>query len=140
MDITRNREAIRKLLQGARTIAVVGASPNPTRDSHRIGQYLISAGYEVIPVNPQYAEIHGVRCYPTVAAIGRPVDIVDVFRRPEFAGEVVDDAIAAGAKCVWFQLETADKVEADRADAAGLATVRNACTMVVHRQHGIGKA
>jgi predicted CoA-binding protein len=137
MDITGDRERMRGLLTEARTIAVVGDSPNPARDAHRIAEYLIRAGYEVIPVNPQYAEVHGLRCFPTLRAIGRPVDIVDIFRRPEHTPEVVEDAIAAKAKCVWFQLETLTEAAANRADGAGLATVRNACSMVVHRTLGI---
>ena len=133
MDITVDRERMRALLVSARTIAVVGDSPNPARDAHRIAEYLIGAGYEVIPVNPQYAEVHGLRCYPTLESIGRPVDIVDIFRRPESTLEVIDDAIAAKAKCAWFQLDTVNEAAAQRADEAGLATVRNACTMVAHQ-------
>ncbi|KAF0243132.1 MAG: CoA-binding domain-containing [Planctomycetota bacterium] len=133
MDITHDRERIRELLTEARTVAVVGDSPNPARDAHRIAEYLIGAGYEVIPVNPQYSEVHGLRCFPTLQSIGRAVDIVDIFRRPENTPEVVEDAIAANAKCVWFQLDTANEAAAKRADEAGLATVRNACTMVAHR-------
>ncbi|MEK7467158.1 MAG: CoA-binding protein [Planctomycetota bacterium] len=133
MDITDDPVRMRDLLASARTIAVVGDSPNPARDAHRIAEYLIGAGYEVIPVNPQYAEIHGLRCYPTLQSIGRPVDIVDIFRRPENTSEVIDDAIAAKAKCAWFQLETVDDAAAKRADDAGLSTVRNACTMVAHQ-------
>ena len=133
MDITDDRDRMRELLTSARTIAVVGDSPNPARDAHRIAEYLIRAGYEVIPVNPQYPEVHGLRCYPTLQSIGRPVDIVDIFRRPENTAEIIEDAIAAKAKCAWFQLETVDEEAADRADEAGLSTVRNACTMVAHQ-------
>lgn len=137
MDITHDRERVRELLATAKTIAVVGDSPDPARDAHRIAEYLIGAGYEVIPVNPKYAEVHGLRCYPSLVSIGRPVDIVDIFRRPEHTPEVIEDAIAAKAKCAWFQLETLDEGAADRADAAGLLTVRNACSMVAHRTLGI---
>jgi uncharacterized protein len=133
MDITTDQGRLRELMTSARTIAVVGDSPNPARDAHRIAEYLIRAGYDVIPVNPQYPEVHGLKCYPTLQSIGRPVDIVDIFRRPENTAEVIEDAIAAKAKCAWFQLDTVDEAAAERADEAGLTTVRNACTMVVHR-------
>jgi hypothetical protein len=132
-DITRDRARLRDLLAGARRIAVVGASPNPTRDSHRISQYLIHQGYDVVPVNPAQEEILGRRCFPTVRDVPGTVDIVDIFRRPEHAAEVVDDAIAAGAKSVWFQLDTLNEEAAARAAAAGLAVVKDACIMVVHQ-------
>jgi hypothetical protein len=134
MDISLDRAALRRLFTDSRTVAVVGASPNPTRDSHRIARYLLSAGYEVIPVNPGHDSLLGRPCYRSLRDIPVPVDIVDIFRRREHTPPVVDDAIAIGARCVWFQLDTTDEGAARRADDAGLLVVRDSCAMVAHRE------
>src|SRR5207247_1221554 len=104
MDISNDRDSLRNLLESARRIAVVGSSPNPARDSHAITKYLIDAGDDVIPVNPGQEEILGRKCYPTLAAVPGPVDIVDIFRSPEHVPPIVEEAIAARAKVVWMQL------------------------------------
>ena len=125
-----------EILAGARTIAVVGASPNPERPSYGVMRYLLDVGYRVIPVRPlDCDEVHGVPCVSTVAEIDEPVDLVDVFRRPEFCAGHAREAVAAGAGALWLQLGI-ESAEARRiAEDAGLDYVENACTMVVHKLH-----
>ncbi len=128
---------IRYALEQTRTWAVVGCSPDPGRDSHRIAALLQRRGFRVIPVNPAASEILGERCFANVREIGEPVDVVDIFRRSEAAGEHVDEAIAIGAKAVWMQLGVVDPDAAERARAAGLEVVMDRCLKVEHaRFHG----
>jgi predicted CoA-binding protein len=128
-------DALRALLRDARTIAVVGCSPKPERASHAVARYLQDAGYRILPVNPGHAEILGERCYPTLAAAARaqPIDGVDVFRRSEHAGAVVDEAIALRPHLIWLQLGVVDDAAAARAAAAGIPCVMNRCLMVDHQ-------
>jgi hypothetical protein len=123
---------LRDILTTVRTVAVVGASPRPDRPSHRVMAYLQAHGYRAIPVNPTAAgdTIHGEKCRAALAEIGEPVDMVDVFRRSDQAGAVVDEAIAAGAKIVWLQLGVRDDAAAARAEAAGLKIVMNRCPAI----------
>ena len=121
-----------ELMRDARTIAVVGISSNPERDSHDVARYLIEAGYEVFLVNPNEDEVLGRKVYDRVQDLPRPVDIVDVFRRPEHVPPVVEDAVAAGARTVWMQLGIVNKEAASRARAAGLEVVMDRCTKVDH--------
>ena len=123
---------MRELLTTTRTWAVVGCSPDPTRDSHRIAALLQRRGFRVVPVNPAADTILGERCYPSVADIppGVGVEVVDVFRRSDAAGAHVDEAIAAGAKGVWLQLGVIDEAAAQRARAAGLHTVMDRCPAI----------
>lgn len=125
---------IRQILEDARTIAVVGASPNPDRDSYKIMTYLINNGYSVIPVNPNYEEVLGQKCFPTVKSIGTPVDIVDVFRRSEVVKETALDAISAGAKVLWLQLWVINSDAAQLAINNGLKVIMDRCIMVEHRR------
>ena len=125
MDITGDRDKLRELLAATKTIAVVGASPKPERDSHKIATYLLDAGYRMIPVNPGQPEILGQKCYASLRDIPEPVDMVDLFRRAEDTPPIVEEAIAIKAKSVWFQLETTHDQAAARADAAGLVVVRD---------------
>ena len=120
------------ILESVRTIAVVGASPRPERPSHRVMAYLQRRGYRTVPVNPNAAgdTINGERCYASLAEVPEPIDMVDVFRRPEAAGAAVDDAIAVGAKMVWMQLGVRDDAAAARAEAAGLMVVMNRCPAI----------
>lgn len=121
---------IRRVLTEYRTWAVVGCSPDPRRDSHDVAAYLLSHGYRVIPVNPGCTEILERRCYPTVADIPEPVEVVDIFRRSERAGIHVDEAVAAGARAVWMQLGVIDEAAAERARAAGVDVVMDRCPKI----------
>ena len=125
-------ENIRTLLTETRTWAVIGCSPDPSRDSHRIGQLLQDRGFRVIPVNPNVTEVLGERCYPSLGAIpdGERIEVVDIFRRAERAGAHVDEAIAAGARAVWMQLGVIDEAAAQRALEAGLLVVMNRCPAI----------
>jgi len=123
---------LRDILTGVRTIAVVGASPQRGRPSHRVMAYLQRRGYRAIPVNPNAAggTIHGETCYATLAEIPEPIDMVDIFRRTETAREIVDKAIAVGAKVVWMQLGVRDDDAAVRAEARGIKVVMNRCPAI----------
>ncbi|HEV1998677.1 MAG TPA: CoA-binding protein [Candidatus Dormibacteraeota bacterium] len=124
-------EDIDRLLD-AKTVAVVGLSNNPARDSHRIAAYLQEHGYRVVPVNPNETEILGEKAYATVADIPFDIDIVDIFRRREFLKSHVQQAIEKGAWGAWGQLGVADTAAEKVARDAGLAFVMNRCIMVEH--------
>ena len=130
-------DALRELLRDVRTIAVVGLSPKTDRPSHGVARYLQSAGYQIVPVNPGHAEILGERSYPTLAAAARDhtIDLVDVFRRSERAGVVVDEAIALRPvpRLIWLQQGVVDAAAQARAEAAGIAFVMDSCLAVEHR-------
>jgi hypothetical protein len=128
-------EALRALLRDARTIAVVGLSPKTERPSHGVARYLQSAGYEIVPVNPGHGEILGERSYPTLAAAARDhaIDVVDVFRRSERAGVVVDEAIALRPRLIWLQQGVVDAAAQARAEAAGIPFVMDSCLAIEHR-------
>jgi predicted CoA-binding protein len=118
----------REVLASTSTWAVVGASDDPWRSSHHVVQLLAERGYDVVPVNPAYDTVAGLRCYPTLADVPRPVDVVDLFRRSEDAGRHVDEAVAIGAKVVWSQLGVfPDEAALERARAAGLTVVVDHC-------------
>jgi predicted CoA-binding protein/ubiquinone/menaquinone biosynthesis C-methylase UbiE len=123
---------IRDVLRGYRTWAVVGCSPNPARDSHRVARFLKSRGYRVIPVNPEASEILGERSYASLHDIPRDagVQVVDIFRRSDRAGQHVDEAIAIGAAAVWLQLGVVDRAAAERALDAGLEVVMDRCPAI----------
>jgi predicted CoA-binding protein len=125
-------EYLRDILESAHTIAVVGASPRRERPSHRVMAYLQRRGYRAIPVNPNAMgdAINGERVYASLTEVPEPIDMVDVFRRTEAAGGVVDQAIAIGAKVVWMQLGVRDDAAATRAEAAGLKVVMNRCPAI----------
>ena len=123
---------IKRLLSAATTIAVVGASSNPERPSNGIMRKLKSAGYRVIPVNPNETEVLGQRAYPTLAGVPEPIDIVDVFRRSEFTPAIADDAVKVGAKALWLQSGVTNEDAATRATAGGLTVVMDACIGVMH--------
>jgi predicted CoA-binding protein len=123
-------EAIRWCLSEPRTWAVVGCSPSPSRDSHRIAGLLQSRGHRIIPVNPTCDSILGVECFPSLDAIGEPIDVVDIFRRADQAGAHVDEAIAVGASAVWMQLGVIDHEAAGRAVDAGLHVVMDRCPAI----------
>ena len=127
-------ETIRELLSAPLTWAVVGCSPRPHRDSHRIAALLQRRGNRIVPVNPLAAggEILGERCHARLTELpdGEHVDVVDIFRRSEAAGAHVDEAIAIGARAVWMQLGVIDHAAANRARAAGLAVVMDRCPAI----------
>ena len=138
MPLTRD-EDISKLLQNARTIALVGASDNPGRASFGVMKFLQAQGYRVIPVNPRITgeHVHGEFVWRELAQIGEPIDIVDVFRNSEDAAGVVDEAIAVGAKAVWLQLGVINDAAASRAEAAGLKVVMDRCPKIEFARFGL---
>lgn len=125
-------DAVREILTGSKTWAVVGCSPDPRRASHRVARFLQSSGYRVIPDNPSAGEILGERCYPSLTDIPAEVrvDVVDIFRRSELAGAHADEAIAIGADAVWMQIGVIDEAAAARASAAGLRVVMGRCPAI----------
>jgi predicted CoA-binding protein len=131
MPLTRD-EDIAELLTNARTIAVVGASDRPSRPSYGVMRFLQDQGYRVLPVNPQITGEHvlGEFVWRELAQIGIPIDIVDIFRRPEMAAEAVDQAIFVGAKAVWMQIDVVNEEAAARAEAAGLKVVMDRCPKI----------
>lgn len=124
--------AIRALLGQPRRIAVVGASPNPARDSNRVLGFLVAQGHDVIAVNPGHAggTIHGAPVVASLSEIDPPAELVDIFRNSAAAGEAVDDAIAHGAQAVWLQLGVINHDAAARAEAAGLTVVMDRCPKI----------
>jgi predicted CoA-binding protein len=123
-----------KILASARTIAVVGLSPDTRRPSHGVARYLQRAGYRIIPVNPHIDEVLGERAYASLRQIPEAVDVVEVFRRSEFVGPIVDDAIAIKASAVWLQDGVVDEDAAARARDSGLDVVMDDCMMRRHAQ------
>lgn len=134
MDAIRYDDAMmRTLLETARVIAVVGYSPDPSRTSNQIGQYLMRVGYKVYAVNPTVSAIEGCDCYPSLAAVPEPIDIVNVFRRSIFLKGVVEESVAVGAKAVWAQLGVVDPEARQVGEAAGIPVIMNKCIKVEHR-------
>lgn len=131
MPLTTDAE-IKALLEEVRTVALVGASDRPHRPSNGVMRSLQQHGYRVIPVNPQITgeHLHGEFVFRDLTQIGEPIDLVDIFRRSDAAGEAVDEAIAAGAKAVWMQLGVVDEAAAARAEAAGLKVVMDRCPAI----------
>jgi predicted CoA-binding protein len=132
-------DLVRDILTETRLIALVGASPDASRDSHDVMRFLLRKGFRVIPVNPNYAgdDILGQTTVATLADIAEPIDMVDIFRRSEAAGEVVDEAIEAGARAVWMQLRVINEEAAERARKAGLKVVMNRCPKIEMPRPGI---
>jgi uncharacterized protein len=134
---------IRSILSGVKTVAMVGASPNPARPSNRVLRFLLSQGYLVHPVNPGHAgrEIHGATVYGKLADVPSPVDMVDVFRNSSFVAGVVDDALALAQKpkVIWTQLDVYDEKAAAKAEAAGVKMVMDRCPAIEIPRLGIPK-
>jgi hypothetical protein len=128
-------DALRAVLEQAATIAVVGLSPDPGRASHEVARYLQGAGYRIIPVNPFHDNILGEPCYPTLTAAAgeHRIDIVDVFRRSQFAGAIIDEAIAVHPRLVWLQVGVVDAAASARAAAAGIPCIMDRCLMTEHQ-------
>ncbi len=130
-DARGEADAVRRMID-AKRIAVVGLSDDPSRASYGVAAYLRSVGKEIIPVNPNYQTVMGLKCYPSLEAVPGPIDVVDVFRRPEHCADVVRQAVAAGAKGVWLQSgivsEEAERIAAE----AGIDFVQDRCMKVDH--------
>ena len=144
-DVTRYQDplAIQRVLHRARTIAVVGLSPNELRASYFVGYYLKRHGYTVIPVNPREQEILGERCYPGLVDVPVPIDIVNVFRAPDALPALAAEAVKVGAGCLWCQFGVVNAEGARIADAGGVTVVMDRCLKVEHaryvgRMHWLG--
>ena len=122
-------EEIRHMLRSPKTIAVVGLSDKSDRSSYQVAAYLQAQGYRIIPVNPNVTAVLGEKAYPSLSAVPEPVDIVDIFRKPDAVPAIVTEAIAKRAKVIWMQEGIAHNAAADRARAAGLAVVMNKCML-----------
>jgi len=127
-------DAVAQILRGVKTIAVVGLSSNPMRPSYGVAEYLKTAGYRIIPVNPNETEVLGEKAYTRLEDIPEQVDVVDVFRRAEEVPAVAVSAIRIGAKVLWMQLGIENAGAAEKARAAGLVVVENACLLVEHKR------
>jgi uncharacterized protein len=126
-------EEVKQILLSTRTIAVVGLSSNPEKESYGIAEYLQQQGYRIIPVNPTAPEILGEKTYPDLESIPDKIDVVQLFRKSEDVPPFVDSAIKVGAKVVWMQVGIENESAAQKAHAAGLKVVMNACMRVTHR-------
>jgi predicted CoA-binding protein len=133
-EYVASSDAVAQILRGTKTIAVVGLSSNPMRASHGVAEYLKSAGYRIIPVNPNETEVLGEKAYARLEDVPEPVDIVDVFRRAEEVPPVAESAIRIGAKVLWMQLGIENAVAAEKARGAGLVVVEDSCLMVEHKR------
>lgn len=127
-------QTMKDILMSAQTIASVGLSSNPAKESYGIVAYLLGQGYRVIPVNPTATEIFGEKSYPDLESVPEKIDVVQVFRKPEDVPPVVDSAIKVGAKAVWMQEGIVNEEAAQKARAAGLQVVMDACMRVTHRR------
>jgi predicted CoA-binding protein len=116
-------DLVEEQLRNSKTIAVVGLSDNPQRDSHRVAKYLQSQGYRIIPVNPMIQETLGEKSYPDLKSVPEPIDMVDIFRRSELVAPVVDEAIAVGARYIWMQDGVINQEAAAKAEAAGIPVI-----------------
>jgi uncharacterized protein len=125
-------EVIKRILEECKTIAVVGLSSNPQRPSYGVASYLQRHGYRIIPVNPTETEVLGERAYPALADVPEKVDLVDIFRRSEEAGNHVDEAIRLGVQAVWLQEGVIDQTAVERARTAGLMVVMDRCILKEH--------
>jgi len=125
-------DEIKEILTSYKTIAIVGISNKPDRDSYIVAEYLLNQGYKIIPVNPNIDTVLGLKAYPDLISIPEDIEIVDIFRRPEFVDEIVDQAIEKRAKVVWMQLGVINESAAEKARKAGLKVVINKCIKVEH--------
>lgn len=126
-------KSIQRILKESITTAVVGLSPNPSRDTHRVARYLQNQGYKIIPVNPNATEISGEKAYPDVASIPEKIDIVDIFRRSENVVPIAEEAIKAGAETIWMQLGIINQEAGEMARRHGLNVVMDRCTLREHQ-------
>ncbi len=130
-------EKILRVLQNYRKLAIVGLSANPNRPSYFAATYLKDYGFEITPVTPAYEEVLGLKCYPALADVPGPLEVVDIFRKPQDVPAIVDEAIRLGAKVVWMQLGVIHEQAREKALAAGLEVVMDRCMKIEHaRFHG----
>lgn len=127
-------DPIYEILKNHKTIAVVGLSSDPMRPSHGVAAYLQAAGYRIIPVNPNEKEVLGEKSYARLEDVPEKIEVVDIFRRPEEVPPVVESAIRVGAKVVWMQLGIESESAAEKARAAGLVVIEDACMFVEHKK------
>jgi predicted CoA-binding protein len=125
-----SREEIKRILEESNTVAIVGCSDNPARDSYNIAAAMKAKGYRIIPVNPNADTILGEKAYPSLRDIPEPVDIVDVFRRPEHTPDIAREAVEIGAKTLWLQLGVVNEEAAEIAKSAGLHVIMDRCIKV----------
>ena len=125
-------QELRDLLTKTRIIAMIGASSNPEKPSHGIMQRLQEVGYRVIPINPRETEVLGERAFASLSDFGEPIDVVDVFRRPEDTPAIADEAVKVGAKALWLQTGIVSEEAAARVEAGGLLAVMDACIAATH--------
>jgi len=133
-----SKDPVTEILKKCKTIAVVGLSSNPMRQSFEVTEYMQRAGYRIIPVNPNETEVLGEKSYARLEDVPEKIDVVDIFRRAEHVPEVVESAIRVGAIVVWMQLGIENDEAAEKARAAGLAVVEDACILVEHRKRMTG--
>jgi len=129
-----NDQMLKDILLSAKTVASVGLSSNRAKESYGIAEYLKGQGYHIIPVNPTTGEVLGEKAYPDLESVPEKIDVVQVFRKPEDVPPVVDSAIKVGAKVVWMQEGIVNEEAAEKARAAGLHVVMDACMRVTHRR------
>jgi len=133
--VNSNEAEVKRYLEETRTIAVVGASPNPTKDSHKVTKYLIEHGYDVFPIYPKGDDFYGRKVYRSLPEIDDEIDMVVIFRKPAALDPIADACIARGdVKVFWSQIGIVNNEAAERAKAAGMNVVQNMCAMVEHRE------
>ena len=128
-------ETICRILSTSNRIAVVGLSDKPWRDSQRVASYLLSQGYDIVPVNPHILDAMGIKSYPDLLSVPGPIDLINVFRRVEQIPQIVEQVLQVGAKAIWTQYGLTDEPSAEKARRAGLSVVMNRCIMVEHSRH-----
>ncbi len=131
----QDEETIRAILREAKTIAVVGLSPDPNRPSHGVARYLQAQGYRIVPVNPREQTLLGETSYATLSDIPFPVDVVDVFRRSEFVPAIAEEAVKIGAKALWLQFDVISPAGEATAERGGLRVVVDRCLKIEHARH-----
>ncbi len=131
----QDEETIRAILREAKTIAVVGLSPDPSRPSHGVARYLQAQGYRIVPVNPREQTLLGETSYATLSDIPFPVDVVDVFRRSEFVPAIAEEAVKIGAKALWLQFDVISPAGEATAERGGLRVVVDRCLKIEHARH-----
>ncbi|MEX0721366.1 MAG: CoA-binding protein [Balneolaceae bacterium] len=133
-ELAHETDQVELLLDEVKTVAIVGISRNPHRDSQYVGRYLQSAGYKIVPVNPGADEILGEKSYPDLKSIPFPIDVVDIFRRPDDIPAISDEALALNPKAIWLQLGTGDHPEVrQKAESVGVKFVQKRCIKVDHQ-------